>query len=216
MTERQTALLPRQRAPTLGGDAKRDRILKIAERLFFEQGYDRTSMDQIVAELGVTKPYVYYYFHNKQQILETLSWPPAVEALTSMDFEPDDPRPAHVKVGVGLEKLIRSTIANHPSAFFAYLEPQAYRPDYKAAQKRLLDHFYAKLYALLEAGRDEGMLDFNETSVTALAACSLPGFLHTWYRPGGRLSTEEMVSELSMLALRVVGLRKTPKRAARP
>ena len=37
-------------------DAKRERILRVAERLFHENGYADTTMEQIVGELGVTKP----------------------------------------------------------------------------------------------------------------------------------------------------------------
>jgi hypothetical protein len=36
------------------------------------------------------------------------------------------------------------------------------------------------------AGRRDGKFDFNETRITALAACGLPGFLYAWYRPDGR------------------------------
>ncbi|HKB53052.1 MAG TPA: TetR/AcrR family transcriptional regulator, partial [Ramlibacter sp.] len=50
-------------------------------------------------------------------------------------------------------------------------------------------------------------LDFRETRITALAACSLPGFLYSWYRPDGRLSPGEVVDELTQLAWRVIGLR---------
>ncbi|MFD1712575.1 TetR/AcrR family transcriptional regulator [Ottowia sp. GY511] len=201
----------RQKAATAGTDAKRERILATAERLFHEQGYAQTTMEQIVSALGVTKPYVYYYFRNKQEIFETLSWAPAVDCFTSMDFAADDARPAHEKVMDGLERLIRATISHHPAAFFFYREPQVYRPEYRAAQKKVADHFYEQLCALLEQGRREGHFDFDETRVTAQAACSLPGFLYHWYRPDGRLSPEEMVAELTGLAGRVLGLRATPR-----
>lgn len=205
-----TALLPiqgRQKIATASSDEKRERILKVAEALFFEQGYASTTMDQIVQALGVTKPFVYYYFRNKQEIFETLSWRPTLECLGSMDFADDDPRAAHEKIADGIERLIRATISHYPSAFFGYREPQVYSAAYRKKLNRLAHHFYDRLCALLEQGRRDGMLDFNETKITALAACSLPGFLYTWYRPDGRLNQEEMVRELSQLAWRVLGLR---------
>ncbi|WP_448254167.1 TetR/AcrR family transcriptional regulator [Ottowia oryzae] len=197
----------RQKSSTPGTDAKRAQILSTAERLFHAQGYAHTTMEQIVRELGVTKPYVYYYFHNKLEIFETLSWAPTVECFTSMDFEEGDPRPAHEKVMAGLERLIRATIAGYPAAFFPYREPQVYRPEYMAAQKRIANHFYERLCSLLEQGRAEGSFDFDDTRVTAQAACSLPGFLYNWYRPDGRMPPEAMVQQLTRLAGRVLGLR---------
>ena len=197
----------RQKSSTPGTDAKRAQILSTAERLFHAQGYAHTTMEQIVLELGVTKPYVYYYFHNKLEIFETLSWAPTVECFTSMDFEEGDTRPAHEKVMAGLERLIRATIAGYPAAFFPYREPQVYRPEYMAAQKRIANHFYERLCSLLEQGRAEGSFDFDDTRVTAQAACSLPGFLYAWYRPDGRMPPEAMVQQLTRLAGRVLGLR---------
>lgn len=196
----------RQRAATQGTDLQRERILQAAAQLFAAQGYANTTMAQIVRALGVTKPFVYYYFRDKQEIFETLSWAPAVDCFTALDFAAADPRRATEKVLEGIERLIRATITHHPCAFFAYREPQVYRPEYIAAQKKLAHHFYDLLCPLLEEARRDGDLDFTETKITALAACSLPGFLYSWYRPGGRLSPDEVVAELTKLASRVIGL----------
>ncbi|WP_394782047.1 TetR/AcrR family transcriptional regulator [Undibacterium sp.] len=198
--------LGRQKTATAGSDEKRERILKAAETLFFEQGYASTTMDQIVQALGVTKPFVYYYFRNKLEIFETLSWRPTLACLSTMDFDDSDTRAAHEKVAEGIRSLIHATISHYPSAFFGYREPQVYSAAYKDKLNKLAHHFYDRLCSLLEQGRCDGMLDFNETRVTALAACSLPGFLYTWYRPDGRLGQEEMVQELTTLAWRVLGL----------
>lgn len=195
--------------------AQRERILDVATRLFAARGYAGTTMHDIVAELGVSKPFVYYYFRDKQQIFETLSWRPAVACFTVLDFDEDDRRRAGEKVVDGLGRLIRTTIAHQPAAFFSYREPQVYRPEYRAAQKRLANHFYDKLCALLEQARADGDLDFRNTKITALAACSLPGFLYNWYRPDGRLSPDELATELTELATRVIGLRPKTRRGAR-
>lgn len=205
-----SAKAPRTK-PREGSDEKRERILCAAEELFAQQGYANTTMEQIVTALGMTKPFVYYYFRNKQEIFETLSWHPTVECFTAMDFADDDVRPAHVKLEEGLRRLIESTLRHYPSAFFPYREPEVYRPEYRAAQKEIAHHFYDRMCALLEQGRADGTLDFNETKITALAACSLPGFLFNWYRPDGRLSQEAIVAELTQLACRVIGLCTTPK-----
>lgn len=198
----------RQRTATAGTDVQRERILQAAAQLFAAQGYANTTMAQIVRALGATKPFVYYYFRDKQEIFETLSWRPAVACFTSLDFAADDTRRAVEKVKEGIGRLIRATIAHHPCAFFAYKEPQVYRPEYLAAQKKLAHHFYDQLFPLLEEARRDGDLDFGDTRLTAFAALSLPGFLYTWYRPDGRLPPDEIAAELSKLAWRVLGLRE--------
>lgn len=44
-------------------------VLDVAARLFNAKGFDRTSMNDIAEELGVTKPSIYYYFPSKDAIL---------------------------------------------------------------------------------------------------------------------------------------------------
>ena len=49
-------------------EAKRQDILEAATRLFTEQGYDGTSVDDIAAEAGVSKQTVYSHFGNKEHL----------------------------------------------------------------------------------------------------------------------------------------------------
>jgi len=49
--------------------AKRDALVLAAARLFTRQGFQGTSLDDIAHSLGVTKPTLYYYVANKEQIL---------------------------------------------------------------------------------------------------------------------------------------------------
>lgn len=49
------------------------RILDVAERLFAERGYERTTMADIVAGLeGLTKGAVYHHFRSKEEIFEAV------------------------------------------------------------------------------------------------------------------------------------------------
>lgn len=48
------------------------KILKAAEYLFSQKGYDATSVDQIAAMARVNKALIYYYYRNKQALLAAL------------------------------------------------------------------------------------------------------------------------------------------------
>jgi AcrR family transcriptional regulator len=50
----------------------REMILKTATNLFAEKGYASTSVREIVTRAGVTKPVLYYYFKNKDDVLLTI------------------------------------------------------------------------------------------------------------------------------------------------
>jgi acyl-CoA synthetase (AMP-forming)/AMP-acid ligase II/AcrR family transcriptional regulator len=50
-------------------DAKREALLQSAARLFTAQGFQGTSLDDIAHSLGVSKPTLYHYIENKEEIL---------------------------------------------------------------------------------------------------------------------------------------------------
>lgn len=52
-----------------GYDEQRDQILDRAAELFAHQGYTATSMNQVAAACGVSKPTLYHYFADKQALL---------------------------------------------------------------------------------------------------------------------------------------------------
>ena len=50
-------------------DKKRARILKIAARVFAEQGFARASMSQVAADCGISKANIYHYYSSKDRLL---------------------------------------------------------------------------------------------------------------------------------------------------
>lgn len=48
---------------------KREAVVRAAARAFNERGFHNTSLDDIAAALGVTKPTLYYYVDSKEQLL---------------------------------------------------------------------------------------------------------------------------------------------------
>jgi len=57
--------------PSPQGDV-RERILAEATRLFSSKGFHGVSVREIVEASGITKPTLYYYFHNKAHLFEQI------------------------------------------------------------------------------------------------------------------------------------------------
>lgn len=64
----------------------RERILNVAEQLFATNGYDATSVREIVNAASVTSPMLYYYFGSKEDLLKTL----LTERIQSFEKRIDD------------------------------------------------------------------------------------------------------------------------------
>lgn len=46
----------------------KENIIKTALSLFLEKGYEKTSLNDIAREVGITKPAIYHHFKNKAQL----------------------------------------------------------------------------------------------------------------------------------------------------
>ncbi len=53
-------------------DAQRQRVLSASAEIFSRRGYRATSMNEIAAEVGLSKPTLYHYFRRKEDILVRL------------------------------------------------------------------------------------------------------------------------------------------------
>src|SRR3954451_17882156 len=50
-------------------ETKREPVLQTAAQLFLEKSYGRTSLNDVAERLKITKPALYHYFRNKEEIL---------------------------------------------------------------------------------------------------------------------------------------------------
>ena len=54
------------------GDLRKKQILETAEKLFTEKGYQTTSVQDILDELGLSKGSFYHHFESKEYLLEAM------------------------------------------------------------------------------------------------------------------------------------------------
>jgi len=52
---------------------RREEIISIAEKLFIQQGYEQTSVSDIVKQAKIAQGTFYYYFQSKDQVLEAIT-----------------------------------------------------------------------------------------------------------------------------------------------
>jgi len=52
--------------------AAREKILKAAEELFIERGFDGVSVNDVAVRAGFAKGLVFYYFNNKKELFDTV------------------------------------------------------------------------------------------------------------------------------------------------
>jgi len=58
--------------PRRKGDDTRERILAVAESAVLAKGFSATSIDEIIAEVGITKSGFFYHFKDKGELAKGL------------------------------------------------------------------------------------------------------------------------------------------------
>lgn len=53
-------------------DVRRSEILDVAQRLFYLKGYEQTSVQDIITEIGIAKGMFYHYFSSKLDLLDAM------------------------------------------------------------------------------------------------------------------------------------------------
>lgn len=192
---------------------KRERILEEAVKLFYQRGFTGTTLDDIAAELGVTKPFIYTHFRSKTELLAALCKPTielSLEAVARAAKGPGSPTDRLRRAIVDFTQVVLSRQANIAIYFREEknLEPAALT-EINALRKR----FDRVLSNLLTEGVAAGEFDVADVNLAALAIGGMISWAYTWHRPEGRLPLDEMCERMADLTLQMVGV---PSRVPAP
>jgi len=185
-------------------DFKREQILEVAERLFYERGFKSTTLDAIAAELSVTKPFIYYHFHNKQDILHVLverTMQRNAEVFGGVDIEQGSPTELLREL---CRRVVMLVIDSRTSIAMFWREQKEVPEDEKRFMHEMKQRHDAQLERIIERGAQCGEFAVEDPKLTVLAIQGMINWIYTWYRPGGRLSPESIAERIADLAVRTV------------
>jgi TetR/AcrR family transcriptional regulator, cholesterol catabolism regulator len=215
VTDVQYGAMVRQPAPVRAGGDRRAQIAAAAARLFAEKGYAETSMRDIAAAVGMGLGAMYYHIESKEDLLAQIHEEYVGSIVVELERICARDVPAVDALYAAGELMMRHlhTYRDHMVAFFT--EQRRIQGDRFAAVAARRRDFEGLLEGLLRRGVDEGSLREHDVRLTALAMLGMFNYGHQWYRPGGRLTPEEIGRGFIDLVLRGVGTAGRP-RAQRP
>jgi AcrR family transcriptional regulator len=176
-------------------EQKREAVLRAAVRMFNAQGFHATSLDDVAASLGVSKPTIYHYLGNKDQVLLECVTRGVEQLRAAADA-------ARGEAGTGLDRLRRFL-----TRYAEIMMDDFGRCVIRTADEQLSAESAARFRALkreidkaMQGLLAEGMADGSiETGDVTLTGFTLAGALNwpaRWHKPDGRLSAEEAASQM--------------------
>lgn len=176
-----------------------DAIVDIAVQVFLRRGYDGASLDQVAAAAGITKASIYYHAEGKEALLARGAGR-ALDALFAVLAEPaalegrQIDRLKHV-----IRRTVEITVKRLPEvALLLRVRGNTETERWILEQRRRFDRLVAKIVGEAQA-KGQIRADIEAGLVTRL----LFGMLNSiteWYRPGGGLSTDDIVAAATRIA----------------
>ncbi|MBN9255441.1 MULTISPECIES: TetR/AcrR family transcriptional regulator [unclassified Mesorhizobium] len=193
---------------------KRTRILAAAADLFYENGYENTTLDAVAERLGVSKPFIYAHFSSKSELLADIcsrGIAASLEALDQALSMEDTPAGKLEALGRGFVTAVLESQIH--IAIFSREEKNLPPEDFERINEMRRD-FDRKLTALLRQGVELGEFTLSDPHIAALGIGGMVSWAYVWYRKDGRLSIPEVADELTRIIFAIVQYRpKTAKKS---
>ncbi len=177
-------------------ELKRDAVILVAARAFKARGFHNTSVDDIAAMLQVTKPTIYHYLANKEEILFECFRSGLDQILEG--FSQLQPQRQS-----GREQLL-AVMARYAEAItsdFGWCMVRAEDQDLSLemsrriqALKRQID---AGLRRLIQAGIADGSIRDCDPKMTAFALAGALNWISHWHREGAALAPKEIAARFT-------------------
>jgi len=163
---------------------RRNELTRQAARLFAEQGYHGTSMEDLAVAMGVQKASLYAHVKSKEDLLHELARDGAVAFHAALDGI-DERLPAVEKLRLVLRAHLRAVseqldVATVFVREWRYLEGER-REEFLAERRRYED----RIRALFRDGVEQSELRTDlDVNVAALLFLSAANWAYTWLQRG--------------------------------
>ena len=184
-----------------------NQIYVVAAQLFYDQGFDATSMSDIADAVGMTKAGIYHFIPGgkKDLLFAVMNY-----GMDRLDTEVIAP----ARTVADAEQRLRTIIINHASLITSGSGPDGHSPVTivvdevagltptqlrKISQRKRV--YLDLVRATLEQLKKEGRLKEIDVTVAAFSLFGMLLWLSRWFRPDGRLTNKQVAEEISKIAL---------------
>ena len=176
-------------------EQKREAVLGAAVRMFNAQGFHATSLDDVAASLGVSKPTIYHYLGNKDQVL--------FECVTrGIEQLREAADAAHAHPGTGLDRLrlfLRRFAEINMTDFGRCVirtSDEALSAESARRFRALKREIDTAMRGLITEGQADGSIAPLDVRLTAFTLAGALNWTARWHRPDGDKSAKEVAADM--------------------
>jgi AcrR family transcriptional regulator len=176
-------------------EAKRAAVLRAAVQMFNERGFHQTSLDDVAARLGISKPTIYHYLGNKDQVLlecVSIGLGQLIEAAEQ----------SRQSAGMGADRLIaflvRYAEVNMDDFGRCVIRTgdEALAPESRARFRALKRRIDSDLRGLIAAAVADGSIATCDVKLTAFTLAGALNWPARWHERGGALAPDAIARQM--------------------
>ena len=178
-------------------DEKREAVLRMAVRMFLDDGYHRTSLSDVAARLNITKPALYNYFRSKDDILaECYARGFALyEQGLAAGLREEDNGIARLRALIRAYALVIATDFGRCVVRLDDRELAAEAREEVRLTKRRIEQAFRDALAL---GMLDGSIASCDPALTSFAITGALNGIGAWFDPAGTRSAEEVADSFAV------------------
>jgi AcrR family transcriptional regulator len=200
-----TAVTPEGNGPIPRGGG-REAIAAAAREVFQERGYHGASIRDIAKRAGLSLSALYYWHPSKQDLLAALIEDNTLDYFRRCDealsgVGTDDPA-ARLVALVGA--TVQYRVENQTQSNISNREWRNLEPEHESRLRELRVKATTIWSDIVDAGVEQGVFHCEHPVDARRAAQAACNAIAEWYRPGGTITTEELVDHYTRIVLRIV------------
>lgn len=180
---------------------RKEQIEKTATALFKSKGYSATSMRDLANALGIEAASIYSHIRSKEEILQRVCFKMADEFFDALDAAESMEGAATVRLQRAIAAHVQVLTQNtEASAVFLYEWRHLSEPLHSNFLA-LRDKYEAHFREIIRLGIQRGEFSVPDEKFAVLTILSALNWIHTWYKPEGKMTPSEIAENLSEMLL---------------
>jgi len=180
---------------------KQELLQKISD-LFYKKGYEKTSIRDISLHLGMTNAGLYHYFKNKQEMLFDIMIYGIEDALVTMRRELPHIKSAEDKIAWIVLAQIKFYSDNRSQTKVLVHERGAIEAKYAEIIGEKEKEYVEFIKQVVGQIIQENSYISISVEVATFCLLGMLNWLVHWYNPGGKVSPDELASNITTIFLK--------------
>ncbi|BCW58594.1 TetR family transcriptional regulator [Arthrobacter sp. StoSoilB20] len=177
-----------------------------AAKLFFERGYDATSLRQVATASGLRVGSLYNHIDSKEHLLLQImggimdDLMDSIRRAVAVDGDPVD------RLQAALAAHLRFHAERAREVFIGNAELRSLSEDARGVVIAKRHEYELFLQRLIEEADRAGLADVVDARIHVYSFVAQATHIASWFKPGGRMSLDEIVTIYTKLALRELNI----------